>query len=72
MVQVMRTMTEVSTNETLLHLAQLARESLEDTRGFWETTQEDSKLLPLVDITSQPFYFLFNSYANFFHRRAGR
>lgn len=52
MVQVMRTMTEVSTNETLLHLAQLAKESLEDTKYFWETAQEDSKLLPLIDITS--------------------
>lgn len=56
MVQVMRTMTEVSTNETLLHLAQLAKESLEDTRYFWETPQEDSKLLPLIDITSKSFF----------------
>jgi E3 ubiquitin-protein ligase HUWE1 len=59
MVQVMRTMTEVSTNETLLHLAQLAKESLEATRYFWETDHEDSKLLPLVDITSQPLSFVF-------------
>jgi E3 ubiquitin-protein ligase HUWE1 len=54
MVPVMGTLTEVSTNETLLHLAQLAKEFLEATRYFWEKDQEDSKLLPLVDITSQP------------------
>jgi E3 ubiquitin-protein ligase HUWE1 len=60
MVQVMRTMTEVSTNETLLHLAQLAKGSLEDTRYFWETAQEDSKLLPLIDITSKSLTSLVN------------
>jgi E3 ubiquitin-protein ligase HUWE1 len=51
-------MTEVATNETLLHLAQLAKESLEDTRCFWETAEEDSKLLSLIDITSQSLSFL--------------
>ncbi|RDB16805.1 E3 ubiquitin-protein ligase TOM1-like [Hypsizygus marmoreus] len=53
MVQVMRTMTEVATDETLLHLAQLVRESLDDTRNFWETVEEHSKLLPLVDIAAE-------------------
>ena len=57
MVQVMRTMTEVSTNETLLHLAQLAKESLEATKSFWETSQEESRLLPLIDIGSQSYIF---------------
>ena len=54
-------MTEVSTNETLLHLAQLAKESLEDTRRFWDTEHDDSKLLPLVDITGLPSSFLLKS-----------
>ncbi|KAG5651874.1 hypothetical protein H0H81_007094 [Sphagnurus paluster] len=53
MVQVMRTLTEVATDETLLHLAQLVKESLEDTKGFWDTVEETSKLLPLVDITAE-------------------
>jgi E3 ubiquitin-protein ligase HUWE1 len=51
MVQVMRTMTEVATSETLLHLAQLVKYSLDDTKSFWGTFDKDSKLLPLVDIT---------------------
>ncbi|KAF9012343.1 hypothetical protein BDQ17DRAFT_1232733 [Cyathus striatus] len=50
MVQVMRTMSEVAASETLLHLAGLVKESLEDTRSFWETMTEQSKLLSLVDI----------------------
>lgn len=53
MVQVMRTMIEVSTSETLLHLARLVRESMEETRYFWEDAGEKSKLLSLVDITGQ-------------------
>lgn len=53
MVQVMRTMIEVSTSETLLHLARLVRESMEETRYFWEDAGEQSKLISLVDITGQ-------------------
>lgn len=55
MVQVMRTMTEVATNETLLHLAKLVKESLDDSKSFWEVLREESRLLPLVDITSWSF-----------------
>lgn len=51
MVQVMRTMTEVATSETLLHLATLVKDSLAETHGFWENVTEPSKLLPLIDIT---------------------
>ncbi|KAJ6593931.1 hypothetical protein B0H19DRAFT_1215807 [Mycena capillaripes] len=51
MVQVMRTMSEVTTAETLAHLSKLVKESLEATKGFWEALDEDSKLLPLIDIT---------------------
>ncbi|GLB37041.1 putative protein with domain of Unknown Function (DUF913) [Lyophyllum shimeji] len=53
MVQVMRTLTEVATDETLLHLAQLVKQSLADTRGFWDKIEEPSKLLPLVEITGE-------------------
>ncbi|KAJ7497325.1 hypothetical protein FB451DRAFT_1550225 [Mycena latifolia] len=52
MVQVMRTMSEVTTGETLAHLSKLVKESLDATKSFWESVEEDSKLLPLVDITA--------------------
>lgn len=60
MVQVMRTMTEVATGETLLHLAGLVKESLADTPRFWGTLRNESKLLPLVDITGQQSLSYFN------------
>ncbi|KAH0589501.1 hypothetical protein H2248_005243 [Termitomyces sp. 'cryptogamus'] len=50
MVQVMRTLTEVASDETLQHLAQLVKQSLAETESFWNTVKEPSKLLPLVDI----------------------
>ncbi|PBK91673.1 hypothetical protein ARMGADRAFT_968529 [Armillaria gallica] len=53
MVQVMRTMTEVATSETLLHLAKLVKESLELTQNFWGTLEDKSKLLQFVDLTSE-------------------
>ena len=53
MVQVLRTMTEVATNETLLHLTEMVKESLDETKFFWESIQESSKLLPLVDLTGE-------------------
>ncbi|KAF7308833.1 hypothetical protein MKEN_01083200 [Mycena kentingensis (nom. inval.)] len=37
LVQVMRTMAEVTTLETLAHLSKLVKESLEATKDFWET-----------------------------------
>ncbi|KAJ7647304.1 hypothetical protein FB45DRAFT_975025 [Roridomyces roridus] len=46
MVQVMRTMSELS------HLSKLVKESLDETKGFWESIDENSKLLPLVDIAA--------------------
>jgi E3 ubiquitin-protein ligase HUWE1 len=60
MVQVMRTMSEVTTVETLAHLSKLVKESLDATKNFWESIEQDSKLLPLVEIagtsaTSLPF-----------------
>ncbi|KAK7057165.1 hypothetical protein R3P38DRAFT_3252330 [Favolaschia claudopus] len=50
-VQVMRTMSEVTTADTLAHLSKLVNESLEATKSFWESFEENSKLLSLVDIT---------------------
>lgn len=58
MVQVMRTMTEVTTSETLLHLSKLVKESLDDTKNFWGTLQEQSHLLPLVDVTGESLAML--------------
>ncbi|KAJ7084416.1 hypothetical protein B0H15DRAFT_888578 [Mycena belliarum] len=53
MVQVMRTMSEVTTGETLAHLSKLVKESLDATKSFWQSVEQDSKLLPLVDITAE-------------------
>lgn len=53
LVQVIRTMGETAPNEALVYLAKQVKESLADTKGFWESLEEDSKLLPLVDITSE-------------------
>jgi len=50
MVQVLRTMTEVATSETLLHLTDIVKESLDETKFFWESIQEPSKLLPFIDL----------------------
>lgn len=51
LVQVMRTMTEVATNETLQQLARLVQTSLKETEDYWRTPSPESKLLPLVDVT---------------------
>ncbi|KAG6874485.1 hypothetical protein C0995_010395 [Termitomyces sp. Mi166 len=53
MVQVMRTLTEVASDETLQHLAQLVKQSLAETESFWSTVEEPSKLLPLVNIQAE-------------------
>lgn len=59
MVQIMRTMTEVATSETLVHLTKLVKESLDDTKSFWEAIGNGSKLLPLVDLQGKPLQRLF-------------
>jgi E3 ubiquitin-protein ligase HUWE1 len=53
MVQVLRTMTEVATSETLVHLAEIVRISLDDTKFFWDSVEESSKLLHFVDLASE-------------------
>ncbi|KZT26754.1 hypothetical protein NEOLEDRAFT_1062431 [Neolentinus lepideus HHB14362 ss-1] len=51
LVQVIRTMGEASPNDALVFLAKKVKESLEQTKDFWETTEDKSKMLSLVDIT---------------------
>lgn len=53
LVQVMRTMADVSSSETLLFLRKLVNESLAETKDFWVTMRDQSKLLPLLDIKGQ-------------------
>jgi len=50
MVQVLRTMTEVATSETLLHLSEMVKASLDDTKFFWDHIEESCKLLRFVDV----------------------
>jgi E3 ubiquitin-protein ligase HUWE1 len=49
----MRTMAEVATTQTLLFLSRLVKASLEETKDFWGTFEQPSKLLPLVDINGE-------------------
>jgi E3 ubiquitin-protein ligase HUWE1 len=51
LVQVMRTITETASEDTLKHLTKLVKDSLSETRQFWNGLQEKSKLFPFVDIT---------------------
>lgn len=51
MVQVMRTMAEVATNETIQQLSRLVKESLKETAEFWRAPSNESKLLSLLDVT---------------------
>ncbi|KZT10978.1 uncharacterized protein LAESUDRAFT_721398 [Laetiporus sulphureus 93-53] len=50
-VQVVRTMAEAETSETIAFLVRLVHESLEGTKEFWSSMQEESQLLALVDVT---------------------
>ncbi|KAF6760270.1 hypothetical protein DFP72DRAFT_1097039 [Ephemerocybe angulata] len=51
LVQVMRTMVEVATTETLQELVKLVQTSLKDTEDFWSTPSPQSKLLDFVDVS---------------------
>ncbi len=53
LVQVVRTMAEAATSETLTFLVKIVQESLDDCKDFWETMDEQPKLLPLVDFNGQ-------------------
>ena len=50
MVQVMRTLAEVATNDTIQHLSKLVKESLDETADFWKTPSHESKLISLIDL----------------------
>lgn len=53
LVQVIRTMAESATQETLAFLLKLVQDALDTNTDFWETVQEQSKLLPLLDSKGQ-------------------
>ncbi|KAH9839447.1 uncharacterized protein C8Q71DRAFT_905985 [Rhodofomes roseus] len=50
-VQVIRTMAEGATSETVAFLVNIVREALDDTKDFWENPREESQFLPLVDVS---------------------
>ncbi|KAI0373495.1 hypothetical protein BV20DRAFT_1119067 [Pilatotrama ljubarskyi] len=52
LVQVIRTMAESATTETLAFLLKLVQESLEECKDFWESMEGQSKLLPLVEFAA--------------------
>lgn len=49
LVQVIRTMVEAATNETLAFLVKLVRESLAETEEFWKFGESTSTFLPLLE-----------------------
>ncbi|EAU91398.2 Huwe1 protein [Coprinopsis cinerea okayama7 len=53
MVQVMRTLAEVATNDTIQHLSKLVKESLDETADFWKTPSHESKLISLIDLADK-------------------
>ena len=58
LVQVIRTMAESATTETLAFLTKLVQESLDEFKDFWQTMEEQSKLLSMVEFTGtyhQPY-----------------
>ncbi|KAI0829944.1 hypothetical protein BC628DRAFT_1314795 [Trametes gibbosa] len=52
LVQVIRTMAESATTETLSFLLKLVQDSLEECKDFWETLEEQPKLLSLVEFAA--------------------
>ncbi|EJD02952.1 uncharacterized protein FOMMEDRAFT_107991 [Fomitiporia mediterranea MF3/22] len=65
LVQVIRTMVEVAPADTLTHLAQQVSESLNETKGFWQSTNGESKLLPYVEMEDEEEFSRANA---FFHK----
>lgn len=51
-------MTDVASGETLRYLQKLVKESLEETKEFWTSMDDQSKLLPLLEITSMGTQFI--------------
>ncbi|KAI0708195.1 hypothetical protein C8T65DRAFT_740208 [Cerioporus squamosus] len=52
LVQVIRTMAEAATSETLTFLVKIVQDSLEECKDFWQTMEEQPKLLSLVDFSA--------------------
>ncbi|KAL1945966.1 hypothetical protein VTO73DRAFT_1968 [Trametes versicolor] len=52
LVQVIRTMAEAATTETLAFLLKLVQDSLEECKDFWESMEERPKLLSLVEFAA--------------------
>lgn len=50
LVQVMRTLVDFATNETLFYLSKIVHDSLQDTKNFWQKLEPSSKLLPFLEI----------------------
>lgn len=48
--QVLRTMSEASPNETLQYLSECVKSSLADTKFLWDSIEESSKLIALVEL----------------------
>ena len=55
LIQVVRTMTEAATNETITFLVKLVQESLEECKDFWDPINEQSKFLSLVEFDGKIF-----------------
>ncbi|KAH9949004.1 hypothetical protein B0H21DRAFT_198859 [Amylocystis lapponica] len=53
LVQVVRTMAEAATAETIAFLIKLVNESLGETKEFWETMDEHSRLLSMVEVSGE-------------------
>ena len=53
LVQVIRTMVEAATNETLTFLVKLVRESLAETEEFWKFGESTSTFLPLLETSGE-------------------
>lgn len=49
LVQVIRTMVEAAPAETMTYLAKLVRTSLDETKEFWASQNEESKLMTLLE-----------------------
>ena len=58
LVQVTRTLIEVAPAETLGFLSKQLKESLEETKDFWQPNDRNSPLLSMVEIASQSHPYL--------------
>lgn len=64
-------MVEVAPVEILTHLAEKVKESLDESTDFWQTTSEDSKLLPFVEVEGMKFTSRLSLMSNGYHLDEG-